>query len=417
MTKFRSILLATAIALPMSALAQDKGSIEVLHHWVSESEVAALNVIRSKLAEQGFGWEDSAVGGMSGANAAQALRTRLASGNPPGAMQFLGYEGLDWAGQGVVRDLSDLADANGWNDAIAPQVLEFVTRDDQFFAVPINMHRQNWVWANKKVFDDAGVEAPGTWSELAALGPTLREAGVVPIAMGDEVWQIQLIFDALLADLNGPDFYKRAAVDLDPEALTSPEMIATFDMLREVRGLVDDGFVGRDWAVAAGMVASGDAAMQIMGDWAKGEFLAAGLTAGEDFLCFPTPTQTPNYLFLVDSFGMFAVDDETTTAAQTALAEAIMDPTVQHDFNLIKGSIPARSDVAVDDLGTCAIASFKDRAAAVESGAMLGALTHGFASPPQFAAVFGDVAAQFFVTDMTSQDAVQMLADGIANAR
>ena len=114
---------------------------------------------------------------------------------------------------------------------------------------------------------------------------------------------------------------------------------------------------------------------------------------------------------------MFTAKDETTTAAQTALAKAIMDPKVQHDFNVIKGSIPARSDVAVDDLGTCAVASFNDRAAAVENGAMLGALTHGFASPPQFAAVFGDVAAQFFVTEMSSEDAVQMLADGIANAR
>jgi glucose/mannose transport system substrate-binding protein len=417
MNIIKTLLLTTALALPLPALAQDKGKIEVLHHWVSESEVAALNIIRGKLAESGFGWEDSAVGGMSGANAAQALRTRLAAGNPPGAMQFLGYEGLDWAAQGVVRDLSDLAAAGGWREAIAPQVLEFVTLDDQFFAVPINMHRQNWVWANKAVFDKAALSAPATWADLVAMAPKLREAGVVPLAIGDEAWQIQLVFDSLLVDLNGPDFYRRAAIDLDPAALGGPEMIATFDMLRQVRGIVDDGFVGRDWAVAAGMVASGEAAMQVMGDWAKGEFLAKGMQPGTDFLCFATPTATPNYLFLIDSFGMFTVSDETTTAAQTAMAEAVMDPKVQHDFNVIKGSIPARSDVSVEDMDSCAIASFDDRAAAVESNAMLGALTHGFASQPQFAAVFGDVAAQFFVTEMTSEEAVQMLVDGIANAQ
>ena len=38
------------------------------------------------------------------------------------------------------------------------------------------------------------------------------------------------------------------------------EMKAVFDKLREVRGLVDDGFTGRDWAVATGMVSSGEAA-------------------------------------------------------------------------------------------------------------------------------------------------------------
>lgn len=416
MNKLKSILLATAVMMPFQVAAQDKGTIEVLHHWVAESEVNALNVIRAKLAEDGYGWEDSAVGGMSGANATQALRTRLAAGNPPGSMQFLGYEGLNWAAEGVLRDFSDIAAEEGWFDAIAPQVRQFVTKDDQFFAMPINMHRQNWIWANKKVFDQLGLTAPATWVELVAMGPALKDAGIVPLATGDESWQIQLIFDALVSDLNGPEFYNKAVVDLDIEALKSPEMVAVFDMLREVRGLVDDGFIGRDWAMATGMVASGEAAMQVHGDWAKGEFLAQGLIEGVDFLCFATPSATPSFQFLIDSFGAFETKDEATSAAQEALAKAIMDPEVQRQFNMIKGSIPARSDVSVEGFDSCAIKGAEDRAAAVENGAMLGALTHGFASQPQFASVFGDVVGQFFVTEMSSEQAAQMLADGIANA-
>ncbi|TIO38415.1 MAG: carbohydrate ABC transporter substrate-binding protein, partial [Mesorhizobium sp.] len=88
---------------------------------------------------------------------------------------------------------------------------------------------------------------------------------------------------------NGPEFYKKAVIDLDEGALSSPEMIATFDKLRKVRGLVDDGFTGRDWAVATGMVADGKAAMQVMGDWAKGEFHAANKTPGTDFICYRFP--------------------------------------------------------------------------------------------------------------------------------
>lgn len=410
-------LLASSASLVAAMPAQAEVKLEVMHHWVAESEAAALNVVREALAAKGYGWQDSAVGGQSGGNMQQALRSRLASGNPPGAMQFIGWEGIDWSDEGVMRDLNDLNQANDWEAAIAPQVLPFVKNGDDLIAAPINMHRQNWVWANKAAFDQAGIDQPSTWAELIEDGTKLRDAGIIPLAMGDEPWQIQVIFDALVADIGGPEFYNAALVELDPDALSSDTMKQVFDTLRQVRGLVDDGFTGRDWAVASGMVISGQAGMQIMGDWAKGEFLAKGLEPGTDFLCFATPSETPSFQWLIDSFGMFNVRDENVTEAQTALAEVVMDPQVQHDFNLIKGSIPARTDLPVDDFDDCAKKGYEERATAIDSGAMLGAATHGFAAQPQFSSVFGDVAAEFFVGNMSSEDAVRLLVSGIDNAR
>lgn len=415
--KLTTLLAASISLFPAVAMAESKGTVEGIHHWVSESEVNALKVITDKLASKGYTWQDSAVGGLSGANALQALRTRLAAGNPPATMQFLGYEGLDWAKEGVLRSLNDLYTKNGWDKALAPQLLSFVKSGDDYISLPINMHRQNWVWANKAVFDKAGISEPKSWDELIASGEKLKAAGVVPLAIGDEPWQILEVFEAILVDVNGPDFYKKAVIDLDESALSSDQMIDAFDKLRKVRGLVDDGFTGRDWAVATGMVASGKAAMQVMGDWAKGEFLAKGMKPGVDFLCFPTPTATPNYKFVIDAFGLFKIDNAAITAGQDAWAESIMDPDVQKNFNKIKGSIPARSDVSVDDFDSCAQRSFADREAAVASGSMLGGLTEGFAAQPQFAGVFSDVVGKFFVTSMSSKDAVQALVDGINNAR
>lgn len=118
MNRFSTTLLASVLALSAAMPARAETRIEVLHHWVSESEVAALNTIREALAAKGYGWQDSAVGGMSGGNMQQALRSRLASGNPPGAMQFIGWEGVDWSAEGVMRDLNDLAQANGWKPVL-----------------------------------------------------------------------------------------------------------------------------------------------------------------------------------------------------------------------------------------------------------------------------------------------------------
>ena len=415
MTRFTTLLLATALTLPMTARAE--GVVEGIHHWVSESEVGALKVLTDNLATKGFTWQDSAVGGLSGANATQALRTRLAAGNPPATMQLLGYEGVEWEKEGALRSLNDLYAKNGWEAAIAPAILPFVKAGDDYFSVPINMHRQNWLWVNKALFDKYGIAEPKSWDELITAGKKLKENGVTAFALSDESWQILEVFEAILTDQNGTDFYKKAVMDLDPAALSGPEMLKAFDTLREVRGLVDDGFTGRDWAVATGMVASGQAAMQIMGDWAKGEFLAKGMKPGVDFLCFPTPAAVPNFKFVIDTFGTFKIDDANITAGQDAWVETVMDPENQKQFNMIKGSIPARIDVPVDGFDDCAKRSFADRDAAVKAGTMVGGLTEGFAAQPQFAGVFFDVVGQFFVTDMSSQEAVDMLAAGIDNAR
>lgn len=416
MTKLTKLLMATSIALPLALPAHAEGSLEGIHHWVSESEVKALKVITDSLQSKGFTWVDSAVGGLSGANATQALRTRIAAGNPPATMQFLGFEGIDWANEGALRSLNDLYAANKWEAALPPQILQFVKADDNFFAVPVNMHRQNWVWANKAIFDANGIAVPKTWDEMIAAGEKLKAAGITPFSLSDENWQILEVFESIISGQGGVEFYKKAVMDLDEEALSSDTMIKAFDTLRAVSTMVDGGIAGRDWAVATGRVASGDAAMQIMGDWAKGEFLAKGMKPGVEFLCFPTPGEA-HFSFVIDAFGMFKTEDANVSAAQDAWAESIMDPTVQEQFNLIKGSIPARTDVPVDKFDDCAKAGYADRQAAIADGSMLPGLTDGFAVQPQFTGVFFDVVSKFFVTDMSSQDAVAALVDGINNAR
>ena len=161
-----------------------------------------------------------------------------------------------------------------------------------------------------------------------------------------------MVFEAVALGIGGPDFFHKAFVKLDPATLKSATMMKVFDQMRKMRGYVDSNFSGRDWNLATAMVMNGEAAFQIMGDWAKGEFLAAGKRPGIDFLCASTPGD--GFLYNVDSFAMFDVKGGDKQEGQMLLAELIVGKNFQKVFNMNKGSIPARVDVALDDFDTCA---------------------------------------------------------------
>ena len=275
-------------------------------------------------------------------------------------------------------------------------------------AAPVNVHRVDWIWANAKVLEDAGIEMPTTWEAFNAAAQTLQEAGVVPLAHGGQAWQDATLFEVVALSLGGPEFYKAALVDLDPEALKSDQMKAVFDQMRTLRGFVDDNFSGREWNLATAMVINGEAGFQIMGDWAKGEFAAAGKTPGEDFLCASAPGE--GFLYNVDSFAMFEV------AGQKLLAELIMGPTFQETFNLNKGSIPARTDVSLDKFDSCAHTSSEEMQASADGGSLLPSYAHGMALRGAQAGAITDVVTAHFNSEMSSDEAVQMLADAVANS-
>jgi len=96
-------MVAALMATTGMAVAED---VEVLHWWTSGGEAAALNVLKDNLATQSIGWVDIPVAGGGGEAAMTALRARVTAGDPPTAVQMLGFDILDWAGEGALGDLT-----------------------------------------------------------------------------------------------------------------------------------------------------------------------------------------------------------------------------------------------------------------------------------------------------------------------
>ncbi|MEM1285887.1 MAG: ABC transporter substrate-binding protein [Pseudomonadota bacterium] len=410
-----SSVCVAALAVGATSTANAEG-VEVLHWWTSGGEAAAVQVLKDSLEAQGYAWEDMAVAGGGGDAARTTLRARVVAGDPPTAAQLLGMQVTEWAQEGFLGDLNDVAAANGWNDVVPAAVQGFGVYDGNWVAAPVNIHRPNWLWMNADIFESNNLDVPTTWDEFNAVAEQLQGLGIIPLAHGGQPWQDATIFDDVVLGLGGADFYRSAILELDEDALGSDTMVAVFDQMRTIRGFVDDNMSGRDWNLATAMVIRGEAAMQLMGDWAKGEITAAGLTPGGEITCATAPGTEGSFLFNTDFFAMFDVSD-ADAEAQQALATGILDPGFQEAFNIVKGSIPARLDADPSAFDACGQKSIADLASAAEAGTLLGSLAHGHGQPSAIQGAIVDVVTQHFNSDMSSADAVTALVNSVNAAR
>nr|WP_225192085.1 ABC transporter substrate-binding protein [Sinorhizobium alkalisoli] len=407
----------TAVAALMFAAtaARAAENVEVLHWWTSGGEAAALDVLKKDLESKGIGWTDMPVAGGGGTEAMTVLRARVTSGNAPTAVQMLGFDILDWAKEGALGNLDEVAAKEGWEKVIPGALQQFSKYDGHWIAAPVNVHSTNWVWINKAALDKAGGKEPTTWEELIALLDNFKEQGITPVAHGGQAWQDATIFDAVVLSL-GNDFYKQAFIDLDPAALGGDKMKEAFDRMTKLRSYVDDNFSGRDWNLASSMVIEDKAGLQFMGDWAKGEFLKAGKKPGEDFVCIRFPGTQGSVTFNSDQFAMFKVSEEKVPA-QLAMASAIESPTFQSAFNVVKGSVPARTDVPDTDFDDCGKKGIKDLAEANANGTLYGSMAHGHANPASVKNAIYDVVTRHFNGEINSEEAVEELVSAVEAAK
>ncbi len=308
-----------------------------------------------------------------------------------------------------------MANKEGW-DAVIPEALQFFSKHEgNWIAAPVNVHSTNWVWINKKALDAAGGKAPTTWDELVAVLDAMKANGITPLGHGGQAWQEATIFDAVVLSLGG-DFYKASMIDLDPAALGSDNKMKTaFDRMAKLRSYVDDNFSGRDWNLASSMVIEGKAGMQMMGDWAKGEFLKADQKPGQDFVCIRFPGTQGSVTFNSDQFVMFDVKEGGD--AQLAMAASVMDPKFQSAFNVVKGSVLARTNVPNTDFDDCGKKGMADLAEASKNGDLFGSMAHGHAVPAAIKNAIYDVVTAHFNGEYDSATAMTELANAIEAAK
>jgi glucose/mannose transport system substrate-binding protein len=386
MKKMMQVALAAALAAmtpSQRAAAADGMAVDVVHFWVSKSEAAALDVFRKAWIAGGNQWAD--VPAENKVVVQRIVSDRIANGYAPSVMQWNANEGSrELPEMGIVQDINDVATADHWRDFIPATVFDRISYQGKVYFAPTNIHAENWLWTSKTIFNQAGARTPTTWDEIFDAAEKIKASGHLPIALGGTRWEISLIFNDIIYHEFGPDGYTRL-MSGDASLVQDPRMIASLKMLSRLSQYVEplETRKNKTWADATAAVGRGDAGMQFMGDWAKGEFVARGYQVDRDFDCSLAPGTAIAYFMVIDAFAFPLTNREGAADAQRAFARMVLDRDNQVAFSRFKGSLPVRTDVDPAGLDRCGkmgleMIKAKNREVSAQSQAMPSQMSEGW---------------------------------------
>ncbi|MFD6093963.1 ABC transporter substrate-binding protein [Oerskovia sp. NPDC060338] len=340
------------------------GNVEVFTWWAAGSEKAGLDALVTVFDEQhpDFTFENGAVAGGAGSAAKDLLQTRLQANDPPDTFQaHAGKELTDYIDAAQLEDISDLYDQYGVKDVFPEDLIDLLTVDGKIYSMPSNIHRSNMVWANPAVLTEAGLDPAATYESMddwfVALD-AVKATGKTPLSVATTWTQVNLLETVLMADLGAEAYNGLWDGSTDWE---SPEVTAALEDFQKLMSYTNTDRDGLDWPEATQLVMDGQAAFNVMGDWAVAAFEEAGKTAGADFTYFPVPGTDGMFGFLADSFTL-PVGAKNPDGAK-AWIETVSSLEGQTAFNKAKGSIPARTDANPADFSEyqqTAITSFAE---------------------------------------------------------
>lgn len=416
----KSLSLCLAVMLGGNGLAHAQATktstarktIDVRHWWISIADAEALQFYKENLSRRNIDWHDSGVDGEQSKDLKE--RARNAKGKIPDAAQMKNADARLHADSGLLMTLDEVATRENWANVVPKAIQGVIRPKGQWIGVASQIHRSNAIWINKKIFDKLNLAPPKTFEEMVKASKVLRNAGYIPLAHGGEAWQDAVLLENAILSAGGPKFYQQVLVNFDQKALRSKTMEKAFEYLDAMRGMVDANSRGRGWFFASALVARDKAGMQVMGDWAKHEFVAAGKKPNVDFYCLPFPGTTGSFVYVTDLFGLFKKDDGNRDV-QLAFASIVMDKKVQETFSLAKGSIPVRTDIALTRFDACAQATQSDMKEAEKRNTLIPRFTLEIESRPD--GIIAAAAHNFMQSAQSPREAAKRLADELQYLR
>jgi len=200
------------------------------------------------------------------------LTTVMQSGDPPDIFQTWGGGVLaEYARAGLVRDITSYVKGTAWGNSMAPGVWEVYSSDGKVYAAPGDAGCITF-WYNKELLANVGYKSfPTDWDDFIVMVKKLKAAGVIPIALGGgDKWPAMHMWSYIALRLGGPQLFQDTFSGKNTKGFEDPTFIKAGQMLVDLTALkpFQEGFLGATYNDEAALVGNGQAAMELMGQWA-----------------------------------------------------------------------------------------------------------------------------------------------------
>ena len=379
--------------------------LEIFSWWTAGGEADGLNAMFAIYKTRFPGVEiiNATVAGGAGTNAKAVLKTRMQGGDPPDSFQVHGGAELvdTWVKPGLLEPVSAVYKSEGWTKIMPKDLVDMISSQGEQYAVPVNVHRGNVLWYNKKIFDDNKLKPPATWEEFFKVADALKAKGIAPLALGDKnKWEAAHLFEDILLATLGVEGYR--GLWTGKTAWDGDGVGRALDAYAKILAHVNTDHAAGTWDSASQMLIERKAAMNIMGDWAAGYFTSKGWKPAADYGFAPAPGTIGVFVVVTDTFGLPKKVPHREEALNWLKVAGSKDG--QEAFNPLKGSICARTDCDPKKFDVYLQSSARDFA----RDKLVPSEVHGSAAPEGFATAFNDV-VNLFVTNKDMKAAQKAL--------
>ena len=374
----------------------ETSELEIVHWWTAGGEKDAYNALLDGFREAQPDIEivDNPAPGGAGSAIDTVIQNRVIDGNPPSTFQIWPGQALTpYTDEGLLEPIGDSVWDEEMRDAYLDGVLDLAQPAGDLVAVPINIHRLNNLFYNVSVLDDAGVDPTAIADPqglLDAMETVAAETDATPMAHQTQApWSsLQLWESIFIGQQNVEEYQTLLGGDV---ASMEDAVRSALDTLASYADYYPEDAGSISWDQGNNDVIAGDAAFLHQGDWAAGQYGSAeDFAFGDDWDMVAFPGTEGVYHSVIDSF-VFPTNNPSPEATEAFLNYAgTVD--AQERFNPVKGSIPPRTDVPMDEFGDFLTRQFEDFQ---NSDAQPPTIAHGTGVAPAIQSSLSEVFANF----------------------